>query len=311
MARVSLVYGSVFLKHETGGHIESKNRVSATYDYLESTPLFKNLIVMGPRPAREKDITLVHSKTYYDMIRSLPNKEMRYLDPDTIFAPGSLDAALNAAGAVTLAVDKIKADSIDAAFCLVRPPGHHARPERAMGFCIFNNVAIAAAYATRICGFERAAIIDFDVHHGNGTQEMFYGDPAVLYCSLHQWPFYPGTGLPDETGSGKGRGKTVNVPLPPRSGEGVYMQAMRDLVLPAVRAHKPSIVFVSAGFDAHENDQLGGMSLKADSFRKITEAIRLVASETCGGKIVSALEGGYNLKALAASVHAHLEALVD
>jgi acetoin utilization deacetylase AcuC-like enzyme len=311
LARVALIYSDVFLKHETGGHVENKDRASSTYRYLKSKPLFKNLIEMGPRPAEEKEIRLAHSKAYYDHILSLPRDHACYLDPDTIFGPGSLEAALSAAGAVMLAVEKIRDKAIDSAFCLVRPPGHHARPERAMGFCIFNNIAIGAAFATRMCNFERAAIIDFDVHHGNGTQEIFYDDGNVLYCSLHRWPFYPGTGVFNETGEGEGKGKTVNVPLPAYSGEKEYMKGLRDKVLPALRDHRPSIIFISAGFDAHEADPLGGMRLTTDSYRNMTEAIAEAASEACNGRIVSALEGGYNLHALAASVYAHVEALWD
>lgn len=311
MARVALIYGEVFLKHETGAHSENKRRVTAVYDYLRAKPIFRSLIQLAPRPARAEDILLVHAKAYYDALCHLPADEYCYLDPDTIFGPGSLEAALNAAGAVTLAVDRIKSKAIDSAFCLVRPPGHHARPGRAMGFCIFNNIAVGAAYATRICGFERAAVVDFDVHHGNGTQEAFYDDPKVLFASLHQWPFYPGTGTRNEAGTGKGKGTTVNVPLPARSGEAEYMEALRKWVLPAVTAHRPSIIFVSAGFDAHEADPIGGMNLETESYSRLTRAIAQVASEVCEGRVVSALEGGYNLDALAASVHAHVEALLQ
>jgi acetoin utilization deacetylase AcuC-like enzyme len=310
LARVALVYSEVFLKHDVPGHIENKRRASATYRYLRSKPLHKKLVEMAPRPASVEEITLVHDEGYCRAIMSLPGREFVRLDPDTVSGPGSLEAALRAAGAVTLAVDKVAEDAIDAAFCLVRPPGHHARPARAMGFCIFNNVAIGAAYATRVRGLKRAAIVDFDVHHGNGTQEMFYNDPAVLYCSIHRWPFYPGSGLPDERGEGKGFGKTINVPLPAMSGEEEYLEALEEKILPAVRRHKPSIILISAGFDAHEADLIGGMGLTAESYGKITRAIAEVAREVCDGKMVSALEGGYNLEALAASVHAHLEAML-
>ena len=311
MKKVALIYGTVFLKHDTGGHSENKRRVSETYKFLKTRPVFSKLIGVAPRAARREDILLVHDKAYFDALASFPDDEVAYLDPDTIFGPGSLEAALNAAGSLTLSVDKIKAGEIDSAFCLVRPPGHHARPGRAMGFCIFNNVAIGAAYATRVCGFERAAIVDFDVHHGNGTEEMFYEDGRVLYASVHQWPFYPGSGTPNEKGEGPGKGKTVNVPLLARSGEKEYMRALKEIILPAVRDHKPSIVFISAGFDAHEADPIGGMSLETASFARITGAIKEVAAEVCEGRIVSSLEGGYNLAALAASVSAHLEALTN
>jgi len=309
--RVALIYGSVFLKHDTGGHSENKRRVSETYRYLKSRPVFSKLTELAPRQAKPEEILLVHAKAYFDALTSFPKDEVAYLDPDTIFGPGSLEAALGAAGSVTLSVDKIKAGEIDSAFCLLRPPGHHARPARAMGFCIFNNIAIGAAYATRVRGYDRVAIVDFDVHHGNGTQEIFCEDARVLYASVHQWPFYPGSGTPNEKGEGAGKGRTVNVPLLARSGEREYMKALEETILPAVRDHKPSIIFISAGFDAHEADPIGGMCLETSSFGRMTRAIGEVASEVCGGHIVSALEGGYNLPALAASVGAHLEALVD
>jgi len=311
VARTALVYDEVFLKHETGGHPENKTRVEFTYDYLKSRPVFKQLVQLKPRRAKEEEICLVHSKGYYDLIKSLPAREAVHLDPDTIFGPGTFEAALNAAGAVITAVEKVTAGDLDSAFCLVRPPGHHARPGRAMGFCIFNNIAIGAAYARRNCDVERAAIIDFDVHHGNGTQEAFYADETVLYTSLHQWPFYPGTGSPGERGNGKGEGKTVNAPLLRMTDEKTYLKALHERILPAVRQHRPSIILISAGFDAHEADLIGGLRLTTESYRTITKAIRDVALEVCGGKIVSALEGGYRIEALAASVEAHLEALAS
>jgi acetoin utilization deacetylase AcuC-like enzyme len=310
LARVALVYGNVFLKHDIPGHVERSERASVTYEYLRSTPLYKRLVEIAPRRASAEEITLVHTKEYYRAIVALPSRECVRLDADTAFGPGSLAAALSAAGAVTLAVDKVAEKAIDSAFCLVRPPGHHARPARAMGFCIFNNIAIGAAYATRMRGFKRAAVIDFDVHHGNGTQEMFYDDPAVLYSSVHRWPFYPGSGLPNERGEGRGAGKTVNVPLPAMSGEEEYLEALEEKILPAVREHKPSILFISAGFDAHEADLLGGMGLTTESYGKLTRAIARLAGEVCDGRIISALEGGYNLEALATSVHAHVEAML-
>lgn len=311
MNRVALVYGEVSLKHETGLHSETKQRVSATIDYLRTRPLFKRLLTLAPREATAAEVTLVHERSYLDALLSLPDDEVLFLDADTMFGPGSMEAVLSAAGAVTLAVDQVKAGAIDAAFCLVRPPGHHARPARAMGFCILNNVAIGAAYAARVCGFGRVAIVDFDVHHGNGTQEMFYDSEDVLYCSVHRWPFYPGTGLPRDSGEGRGRGKTVNVPLAGGSGERAYLEALTRIILPAIREHRPGLILISAGFDAHQADPIGGMALSTASFGKITRAIAGTAREICGGKMISALEGGYNLDALAASVHSHIEALIE
>lgn len=310
MARTALIYDEVFLEHNTGSHPESPTRVEQVYAYLRSQPIFERLRQVAPRPASEDELLLAHSKSYVDFIGSLPGDQVRYLDPDTVFGPGSLEAALSAAGAVVKAVEDISEGSYERAFCLVRPPGHHATRDRAMGFCIFNNVAIGAAFAARRAGLERPAIIDFDVHHGNGTQDIFYEDGDILYCSIHEWPFYPGTGSPSETGRREGEGKTVNVPLPGASGIDEYMEVLRDTVLPAVRKHKPAILFLSAGFDADRADPIGGMDLTADGYGEVTDAIVEAAQDMCGGRIVSALEGGYNVNALSASLHAHLEALL-
>ncbi len=311
MARVALAYDQVYLKHDTGGHPEHEGRVRLCYEYLRSRPYFENLLKVRPRQATDEEILTVHKRSYLDFLLSIPSTRMGNLDADTVFGPGSLEAARFAAGALTEAVDRIAAGDIDSAFCLVRPPGHHALPERAMGFCIFNNVAIGAAYAVRAKDFERAAIIDFDVHHGNGTQDMFWEDGAVLYCSLHQWPFYPGTGSREQTGAAGGAGKTVNVPLPPGSGEEVYIQALEEEILPAVRQHEPDLIFISAGFDAHRSDPIGGMNLDEEAFANMTRTIKQTAVESCDGRLLSALEGGYNIDALAASIGVHVAALLD
>lgn len=311
MSAVALIYDKVYLKHKTGTHPENEERVRRVYDYLRGDPLYEKLTEIPPRPATEDEIRLVHSKRYYDDLASLPRNQMSFLDADTVVGPGSLEAALAAAGAVMVAVEAIKAGKIDRAFCLVRPPGHHALPDRAMGFCIFNNIAIGAAYATRRCGFDRAAIIDIDVHHGNGTQEVFYDDGEVLYCSIHRWPFYPGTGRRQEQGEGAGRGKTLNIPLPGGTGEAAYLTALSEEILPAVRQHSPSIVFISAGFDTHRSDPIGGMDLSETSFGTLTRHIVDTARDVSGGRVISALEGGYNLETLTTSVRAHIEAMLE
>ena len=308
---VALIYDEVFLKHKTGTHPENEERVRRVYDHLRGGPLYERLTEIPPRPATEEEILLVHSKQYYDAITSLPQDRMSFLDADTIAGPGSLEAALAAAGAVNVAVEAIKAGNVDRAFCLVRPPGHHALPDRAMGFCIFNNIAVGAAYATRRCGFDGAAIVDIDVHHGNGTQEVFYEDGEILYCSVHRWPFYPGTGRREEQGEGAGRGKTLNIPLPAGAGEASYLAALTEEILPAIRRHDPSIVFISAGFDTHRSDPIGGMGLTEASFATLTRHIADTASEVAGGRVISVLEGGYNLEALETSVQAHIEAMLE
>jgi len=310
MAKVGLLYDEVFLKHETGSHPENRARVEHTYDYLRCRPVFASLTELAPRPATRDEVTLIHTEGYYDSLLGIPKDRSVALDPDTIFSPGSFDAALSAAGAVVTAMEAIARGDLERAFCLVRPPGHHARAGLAMGFCIFNNVAIGAAVGLERLGFARVAIVDIDVHHGNGTQEIFYDSAEVLYCSIHQSPFYPGTGSRQETGSGPGAGKTVNVPLPAGTTEDEYLAAMDEVIVPAVLDHRPEIILVSAGFDAHRQDPIGGMDLTTDSFRSITERIVEAAKQSCGGRVVSVLEGGYDLTALAASIEAHLEALL-
>ncbi len=311
MAKVALLYDEAFLKHETGSHPENRSRVEYTHDYLKAQPMFDSLIEISPRAASRDEVTLIHTEGYYDSLLAIPRDRRVALDPDTPFGPGSLDAALHAAGAVAIATEGVVRGEFDRVFCLVRPPGHHARAGLAMGFCIFNNVAIGAAKAVRQLGAQRVAIIDIDVHHGNGTQEAFYEDPDILYCSLHQWPFYPGTGSQSETGSGKAVGKTVNVPLPMGTTEDDYLASIDEVIVPAVIGHEPDLIFISAGFDAHAQDPIGGMQLGTDSFASITHRIVEAAMQTARGRIVSVLEGGYDLTALAASVAAHIKALME
>jgi acetoin utilization deacetylase AcuC-like enzyme len=310
MPGTCLVYDEVFLKHETGAHPENRERVRRVYEILSEGPLAARLGRLDPVSATRQDLLLVHEERYLDLLEGLPESEYSALDPDTLMGPGSLEAARAAAGAVTAAVGAVTRGEYRTAFCLVRPPGHHALPGRAMGFCIFNNVAVGAAHALERAGHERVAIIDFDVHHGNGTQAAFYGDGRVLFVSLHQHPFYPGTGAADETGSGDGLGRTLNIPLPAGSGEDAYVGAFEGAVAPALEAHRPSIILVSAGFDAHRADPIGGMRLESSSYGEITRRIAALAGRFSEGRVVSVLEGGYNLAALAESVSAHVEALI-
>lgn len=311
MAKVGIIYDEVFLKHDTGSHPENGERVRHTYNHLKSHPVFARLTEVRPRPATDDEVLAVHSPDYYDYLKSLPADRMLALDPDTLFGPGSLEAALYAAGAVTTAVDAVGNGSLDRVFCLVRPPGHHALTDRAMGFCILNNVAIGAAHACGKPDLGRPAIIDLDVHHGNGTQHIFYDDAEVLYCSVHRSPFYPGTGLSQESGREGAEGKTVNVPLAGGSGIDQYRRALTEIIIPAVKEHSPSLIFLSTGFDAHRSDPIGGMDLTTEAYRDLTDIITQTAAGVCGGRIISVLEGGYNLDALAAATQAHLEALTE
>lgn len=233
-----------------------------------------------------------------------------FLDPDTPICKDSFDAALYAVGAVTKAVDLIFSREIDNAFCLVRPPGHHARPEQAMGFCLFNNVAIGAQYVQKKYGITRIAIIDWDAHHGNGTEEIFYEDPGIFYISLHQYPHYPGTGEKEAIGNGKGKGSNLNIPMQTGSGDEEYVKAFYDSIIPRLKDYKPEFILISAGFDSHADDPLSSLSLTENGYRKMTELLKDIANQCTHNRIISVLEGGYNLVALADSVNAHIEALI-
>jgi acetoin utilization deacetylase AcuC-like enzyme len=296
-----------FLDHDPGdGHPESPARLEAILDDLARAPL-AGVTIEDARFATNDEIESVHPAGYREALAALGGHRSR-LDPDTVMSPGSWDAARLAVGAAvdaTLAVLNGRARS---AFALVRPPGHHAEPTRAMGFCLLNNAAIAAEAARR-AGAARVLILDWDVHHGNGTQDIFAAREDVLYMSVHQYPFYPGTGAAHEVGVGAGRGATVNCPLPGGQGDADYGAVFHDLFLPAARAFKPEVVIVSAGFDAHAHDPLAEMQVSERGFAAMASLLAQLAEETCGGKMALMLEGGYDLSALAASVRATIEAL--
>ena len=296
-----------FLLHDTGiSHPESADRLRSIANALD-TPEFSGLIRVSPPLGTEQQIRLIHTQSHIDnVLNAVPRHGLRYLDSDTVLSPGSDEAALRAVGAACDAVDKILAGEADNAFCAVRPPGHHAESERAMGFCLFNNVAIAAEYARTRHQLKRIAIVDFDVHHGNGTQAAFYEQPAVLYASSHEVPHYPGTGYPSETGVGN----IINVPLAAGESGLEFRQKYSRIVLPALRAFKPELLLVSAGFDAHRDDPLASIGLVEDDYRWITQELMEIAGIYCGGKMISILEGGYNLKALGASAAVHVKALL-
>lgn len=292
-----------FLQHDPGpGHPESPERLSATADYLRAHPV-KGTSLRAPRFATHDELLATHSKDLVHRLTTLKGLSAR-VDADTAVSPGSFDAALYAAGSAVQAVEEVLRGRAKNAFALVRPPGHHAEPDRAMGFCLFNNAAVAAEAARKL-GAQRVLIVDWDVHHGNGTQAAFFGRSDVLYISTHQYPFYPGTGAPTEIGHGEGEGFTVNVALPGGQQDVDFAAAFNDVILPVSSAYKPDLVIVSAGFDAHEDDPLGGMRLTERAFAAMTCALDTVA----GGKLVLLLEGGYSLYALPRSVHACLEVL--
>lgn len=257
--------------------------------------------------ATPQDLARVHHLTYVEScLGAIPERGLRALDPDTIVSPGSGQAALRAAGALLAGVDAVATGQALNAFAAVRPPGHHATPDRAMGFCLFNNVAIGAAYARARYGFSRLAIVDFDVHHGNGTQAIFEADPDTFYASTHQENIFPGTGRRDE----RGVGNLCNVPLPAGAGGEAFREAMENAVLPALAAFEPDFLFISAGFDAHRGDPLAGLRLETEDYAWVTTKLLEIADATCGGRVVSALEGGYAPDDLAASAAAHVRALM-
>jgi acetoin utilization deacetylase AcuC-like enzyme len=309
----AFLYHPAFQKHQTGWvHPEKRQRLTAIIGELKQTGLWERLLHPPVRPASVADLTLVHAPPYVERIRQACEAGGLF-EPDdvTIGSPGTYEAALMAAGAVLTAVDAVMGGQATNAFCAVRPPGHHAERDRAMGFCFFNNVAIGAKYLQHHHGIGRVAIIDWDVHHGNGTQQAFYDDPSVLYFSLHQYPLFPQSGRACETGSGAGKGFTVNCPLAAGSTDSDYRRVFQNDLEPALARFRPEFILVSAGFDAHRDDPLAGMALTETGFGDLTRLVMAMAAQHCGRRLVSVLEGGYDLKALAASVAAHVGALLE
>lgn len=294
------------LQHDLGPyHPESPQRLSAIDDQLIASGLEMLLRPFDAPLATDEQLTRVHRPEYVADIRDhAPREGIRHLDGDTAMNPHSLAAALRAAGAGVKAVDLLQAGEAQEAFCAVRPPGHHAGPGRAAGFCIFNNIAVAAAHALEFHGLQRVAIVDFDVHHGDGTEEIFADDPRVLYCSVFQHPLYPYSGNDTQ------RKHIVNVPLAAGSGGEALRSAMQDKWLPALEKHQPQMLFISAGFDAHREDEMSGLGFVEDDYAWITRALKDVAESHCEGRIVSMLEGGYELHVLGRCVAAHINALL-
>lgn len=303
---LGLLDDPLFDRHRSRGHHpERPERLAAA----RAGVLRANVptISVAGRDASHDELLTVHAESYLEDLARLVGREGQ-LDPDTYLSCESVAAARRAAGGACALVDAMVAGTIERGVALLRPPGHHARPDQAMGFCLLNNVAVAAAHA-RTLGLSRIAIVDFDVHHGNGTQEMFWDDPCVVYVSLHQAPFYPGTGDATEVGDGEGKGATVNVPLSSGAGDAEYAAAFERIVLPVLDEHRPELVLVSAGYDAHRNDPLAGMRLDAGSYARMTESLVGIAEHHAGGKIALVLEGGYDLSGLEASLSASLRAL--
>lgn len=313
MGKTGLVYHPAYLEHDMGaGHPESPNRLHAIMQRLEESGTTAQLTRIEPRRAEDEWITQVHSPNYVASLnRHAPMDGRVSLDSDTLMSPGSLQAAYLAAGGALAAVDAIMARQVDHVFCAVRPPGHHAEAGRAMGFCLFNNVAIAARYVQKKYGLTRVLIVDWDVHHGNGTQHSFEEDPSVLFFSTHQYPHYPGTGRGTERGKGTGEGFTINVPMEAGDGDEEYHAIFLKSLVPAADEFKPEFVIISAGFDAHKDDPLAGMGLTEAGYGDLTNIVAGIAKRHAKGRILSSLEGGYNLVALAHSVEAHIKTLVS
>ena len=304
----SLITSEKYKDHITGpGFPESPERLDAIIDHLESTGLIYELDVVEPNRKDKSFCKLVHEVEYITRVRQACELGAPIVDTgDNPISKNSYDTALLAVGGITEAVDRVFTGKANNAMALLRPPGHHAEKGMAMGFCLFNNVAIAARYTQQNYEVEKVAIIDFDVHHGNGTQHIFESDPTVMYISLHQYPFYPGSGSADEIGSGNAKGTTINYPLNIGVGDDEFIDIFNNSLSDKVLKYNPDLIIVSAGFDAHINDPIGGLSVTTEGYQNISKTINQLAGEVCGGKIISSLEGGYNLKALAESVEAHL-----
>jgi acetoin utilization deacetylase AcuC-like enzyme len=307
----ALIYDPAFLKHETGTHHpESPERLKVIISALQNDePLWTRLLHQSPRSVSDKDIMRCHSYRLIDHIQSLCEGGVPFIDRDTSICDESFAIAKLAAGAAVVGVDQVFKGEADNAIALVRPPGHHATSDHAMGFCLFNNVAIAARYAQVHYGADRVLIVDWDVHHGNGTQEIFYRDPSVFYFSTHQYPYYPGTGAANERGLDKGEGTTLNIPIAEATPAVAHHQVFNEALHAIEKAFPPDLIIISAGFDSRRDDPLGGLMLEDSDFREMTKQLMEIADRQGKGRVVSVLEGGYNLETLGETVRTHIEAL--
>jgi acetoin utilization deacetylase AcuC-like enzyme len=311
MLPTALAFDKLYAGHETGyGHPENPSRNRAILKALQ--PFVKNGRILKSRQATWADLTTCHSEDYLKIARNeIESGRTRLSTGDTQVCEASWDIAMHAAGATLEAVDALAMGKARNAFCGIRPPGHHAEPDRGMGFCIVNNVAIAARYAQKKHHIQRVMIYDWDVHHGNGTQACFYEDDSVFYCSTHQWPLYPGTGSVDEKGKGQGEGFTLNGPFPAGTGYDVIRAFLEDDLIPAMKTFKPQLIIISAGFDSRIEDPLGRFTLTDAEFRLLTRMMMDMADHYAGGKLLSVLEGGYNIDGLASAIKAHVSELIS
>lgn len=307
---VGLVYHPIYLEHDTGQHVENSRRLLETMRLLEESGLTQRLVELAPEPASIDDLLTIHNRSHISRLERTAAGGGGWLDADTVLSPGSYEAALFAAGGAIKATEAVLNGVVNGAFALVRPPGHHATHDAAMGFCLFNNIAVAARRAISQHGIERVLIVDFDVHHGNGTQDSFYDDPRVLYFSTHQYPLYPGTGRLEETGAGPGQGANVNVPLPPFSGDQEYLQVFEEVLVPLAHRFQPQILMVSAGYDAHWADYISSQQLTVTGFAHMVAILRRLATDLCQRRLVFTLEGGYHLQALPYGIKTTLDVLL-
>ena len=304
--KTAIVKSDTSLNHNTGmGHPEQADRITAILETLKKN---KNLLWKKPTKVNKEILKMTHDSDYIDLIEnSFPKKGLSFLDGDTVISPGSKDATIDAVGSIISAIDGIQNKEIKNAFCAVRPPGHHSSQNKAAGFCIFNNCSVGANYLIEKYKYKKVAIVDFDVHHGNGTQDIFYNNEKVLFISTHQYPFYPGSGSDKE----KGKFNNIqNIPLPAGTNSEEYLNAL-EFGLKKLKTFKPEFILISAGFDSHKDDPLAQFELNSKDFYEITKRILKISNQFCGGKVVSILEGGYNLNALAESANEHVNALLE
>jgi acetoin utilization deacetylase AcuC-like enzyme len=310
MKNLAIIYSEKHKMHSPPfNHPERPERVSAIYNFLSESDFIKSADIISPEEINKEDILRIHTKEHYDFVIKSINEGKTLLDGgDTYIVKDSLQPALLSAGSALLAVDLVLKENYKSAFCLMRPPGHHAESNKPMGFCIFNNAAAGVQYALDKYNLERIALIDWDVHHGNGTQEIFYSSSEVFYISLHQYPFYPGTGASNEKGKGAGEGFTLNFPLSAGTDGHTYFRIFKEEIIKTLEKYDPQLIFLSAGFDAHKDDPLAEMRLTEEDFSDMTKLVKDFAGKK-DIKIISVLEGGYNLNSLAASVYEHLKVL--
>lgn len=310
-SKVQLFSDPLFQNHRTGEHPESPARLASIEKNLQERNLYSKTVPGKISPVSREHLKLVHDPAHIEQIEKHSQAGGGRIEADTVMSAESFEVALNATGVAINAVEEVLEQRANSALCLVRPPGHHALPEHPMGFCLFNNIAVAAKYAIQVKGLNRVLIVDWDVHHGNGTQYSFYEEEQVHFFSSHRWPYYPGTGGKEETGTGKGLGTILNLPVDVRTPKADFLKAFASHLEQAAQKAKPELVLISAGFDAHHLDPIGGLGLETEDFAHLTQMVCDIAQQYCEGRIVSLLEGGYHLQALADSVEVHLQTLLN